>query len=44
MTLDVRARKVVVDEDRVETELPMDDLIEVGVFAGADGGAHGETL
>jgi hypothetical protein len=44
VSLDVRARKVVVDENGVETELPMDDLIEVGVFAGADGGGLGETL
>ena len=35
VSLDVRARKVVVDENNVETEIPMDDLIEVGVFAGA---------
>ena len=33
VTLDVRARKVVVDEAGVETEVPMDDWIEVGVFA-----------
>ncbi|HEX8147193.1 MAG TPA: hypothetical protein VF591_08445, partial [Pyrinomonadaceae bacterium] len=40
VTLDVRARKVVVDEAGVETEVPMDDLVEVGVFAAAeDGGA-----
>ena len=32
MTLDVQARKVVVDEAGVETEVPMDDWIEVGVF------------
>lgn len=32
VTLDVRARKVVVDEAGVETEVPMDDWIEVGVF------------
>ena len=32
MTLDVRARKVVVDEAGVETEVPMDDWMEVGVF------------
>jgi ABC-2 type transport system permease protein len=39
VTLDVRARKVVVDEANVETELPMDDLVEIGVFAaGGDGG------
>jgi hypothetical protein len=44
VSLDVRARKVVVDENGVETELPMDDLIEVGVFAGADAGGLGEML
>ena len=39
VTLDVRARKVVVDEAGVETEVPMDDLVELGVFAAAvDGG------
>lgn len=32
VTMDVRARKVVVDETGVETEVPMDDWIEVGVF------------
>src|SRR5206468_2005853 len=32
MTLDVHARKVVVDEAGVETEVPMDDWIEIGVF------------
>jgi ABC-2 type transport system permease protein len=32
VTLDVRARKVVVDEAGVATEVPMDDLLEVGVF------------
>ncbi|NIR43332.1 MAG: ABC transporter permease [Gemmatimonadetes bacterium] len=31
--LDVRARKVVVDTAGVETEVPMDDWVEVGVFA-----------
>jgi aminopeptidase N len=41
VTLDVKARKVVVDEANVETELPMDDLVEVGVFAaGGDGRPH----
>jgi ABC-2 type transport system permease protein len=29
----VRARKVVIDTAAVETEVPMDDLIEIGVFA-----------
>jgi ABC-2 type transport system permease protein len=39
VALDVRARKVVVNEEGVETEVPMDDLVEVGVFAAAgDGG------
>jgi ABC-2 type transport system permease protein len=33
VTLDVRARKVVIDTAAVETEVPMDDLIEIGVFA-----------
>ena len=33
VTLDVRARKVVVDSMGAETELPMDDWIQVGVFA-----------
>jgi ABC-2 type transport system permease protein len=44
VTLDVRARKVVVDEDGVETEVPMEDLIEVGVFTGAEDGARGDAL
>ncbi|MET0623194.1 MAG: ATP-binding cassette domain-containing protein, partial [Pyrinomonadaceae bacterium] len=41
VTLDVRARKVVVDEAGVETEVPMDDLVEVGVFAAARDGVPG---
>jgi hypothetical protein len=32
VTLDVRARKVVVDEAGIETEAPMDDWVELGVF------------
>jgi hypothetical protein len=36
VTLDVRARKVVVDEAGVETEVPMDDWVEVGVFDAAE--------
>jgi hypothetical protein len=32
VTLGVRARKVVVDEAGVETEVPMDDWMEVGAF------------
>jgi len=45
VTLDVRARKVVVDEAGVETEVPMDDWVEVGVFAPAEEGeGSGEPL
>jgi hypothetical protein len=32
VTLDVRARKLVVDEAGIETEAPMDDWVQVGVF------------
>ena len=32
MTLDVDARKVVIDEAGVETILPMDDWVEIGVY------------
>ena len=35
LTLDLHARKVTVDTSGVETEVPMDDLVEVGVFATA---------
>ena len=44
VTLDVRARKVVVDTAGVETEVPMDDLVEVGVFADAEDGGFGDPL
>jgi ABC-2 type transport system permease protein len=44
VTLDVRARKVLVDEAGVETEVPMDDLVEVGVFAAAGDGGPGKPL
>ncbi|HYF64797.1 MAG TPA: M1 family aminopeptidase, partial [Herpetosiphonaceae bacterium] len=45
LTLDVRARKVVVDPAGAETEVPMNDLIEIGVFAPGQGGAEvGEPL
>lgn len=36
VTLEIEARKVVVDGDGNETEMPMDDWIEVGVFAAAE--------
>ena len=36
VTLDVRARKVVVDEAGVETIVPLDDWVEVGVFGNGE--------
>jgi ABC-2 type transport system permease protein len=39
VTLDVRARKVVFDSTGVETEVPMDEWVPVGVFAPAEPGA-----
>ena len=36
VTLDVRARKVVVDTAGVETDVPMDDWVQIGVFAPAE--------
>jgi ABC-type transport system involved in multi-copper enzyme maturation permease subunit len=44
VTLDVQARKVVVDEAGVETEVPMDDLVEVGVFGATGDGGPGKPL
>jgi ABC-2 type transport system permease protein len=44
VTLNVRARKVVVGEEGTEIELPMDDPIEVGVFGGASNGGLGDVL
>ena len=45
VTLDVEARKVVVDSAGVETTLPMDEWVELGVFAPApDGEDVGEPL
>ncbi|HEX5715291.1 MAG TPA: M1 family aminopeptidase [Thermoanaerobaculia bacterium] len=44
VTLDVQARKVVVDSVGVETEVPMDDLVEVGVFEAAEDGGLGDPL
>ena len=38
VTLDVQARKVVVDETGIETEVPMNDLVQVGVFGAAEKG------
>ena len=43
--IDVEARKVVVDTAGAETDLPMNDLIEIGVFAPAQAGeARGKPL
>ncbi|HKI03573.1 MAG TPA: M1 family aminopeptidase [Thermoanaerobaculia bacterium] len=44
VTLAVEARKVAVDNMGVETEVPMNDLVEVGVFAAAEDGGLGEPL
>ena len=38
VTLDVRARKVVVDEAGVETEMPMGESVQIGVFAAGEAG------
>lgn len=38
VTLDVRARKVVYDSAGVETEVPMDEWVQIGVFAAAEEG------
>jgi ABC-2 type transport system permease protein len=45
VALDVRVRKVVVDSMGVETEVPVDDWAEIGVFAPTEEGEErGETL
>jgi ABC-2 type transport system permease protein len=45
VTLDLRARKVVVDEAGVETEAPMNDWVEIGIFApSGKGGESGKPL
>ncbi|KFA94119.1 ABC transporter permease/M1 family aminopeptidase [Archangium violaceum] len=41
VTLDVRARKVVYDSTGVETEVPMDEDVPIGVFGPAGEGAGG---
>jgi len=38
VTLDVRARKVVFDSAGVETEMPMNESIEIGIFAPNENG------
>jgi ABC-2 type transport system permease protein len=37
LTLDVRARKLVADSAGVETEVPMDEWVQIGVFGPAEG-------
>ena len=45
MTLEVKARKVTVDPAGVETVVPMDESVQIGVFAPTEQGADfGETL
>ena len=44
ITLDVVVRKVTVDSVGAETEVPMDDWVEIGVFAPAEGERLGEPL
>ena len=44
VALDVRARKVAVDSAGVLTEIPMNDLVEIGVFAEAEDGEPGVPL
>ncbi|HEY0739188.1 MAG TPA: M1 family aminopeptidase [Herpetosiphonaceae bacterium] len=44
VTLDVRARKVRADSTGNETEAPLDDLVEIGVFAPGEGDSLGEPL
>jgi hypothetical protein len=44
VTLDESARKVVVDTAGVATDVPMNDLIEVGVFGEEKGVRRGEPL
>ena len=44
VTLDVVARKVRADSVGRETEIPMNDLVEIGVFAPGTGGGPGAPL
>ncbi len=44
VTLEIRARKIVVDTLGTETGMPMDDPVEVGVFAAGAAGVEGPTL
>ena len=44
VTFDIEARKAVTDSAGVETELPMTEWVELGVFAEGTGRSLGETL
>jgi hypothetical protein len=44
VTIDVVARKIRADSVGNETEVAMDDLVEIGVFAPGDGGVVGEPI
>jgi hypothetical protein len=44
VTLDVVAKKLRADSAGNETEVPMNDLVEIGVFGGGGGGGPGEPL
>ena len=44
MTLDLVARKMRADGQGNETEVPMDDLVEIGVFSPGEDGRLGEPL
>jgi ABC-2 type transport system permease protein len=44
VTLDVKARKVIVDTKGTETEVPMDDLVEIGVYGAGGTATRGVSL
>lgn len=44
VTLDVSARKVVVDTRGTETEVPMNDLVEIGVYGAGGEATRGVSL
>lgn len=44
VTLDVNARKVVVDTKGLETEVPMNDLVEIGVYGAGSNATRGVRL
>ncbi|WP_018478843.1 ABC transporter permease/M1 family aminopeptidase [Pontibacter roseus] len=44
VALDVRAQKAEVDTEGVETPVPLDDMVEVGVYGAGKDGSAGELL